>query len=430
MTAPATERRSGPGFGAAVRRVLSGLAVSLTTLIVLALLLEVALRVLKIGSDATTREHPVIGWVHLSSRHVAFESEDHALGRQIEVEFNALGLRDVERRVDKSPGTYRVLMMGDSYVEAMQVPLDSSLTRRLERTLEGRDGRRVEVWNCGVAGYTTSNELLYLREQAARWHPDLVVLCFLSGNDIADQVPALATSLRNRPFFRRDSSGWAIDRSRFKTDAGFVAWLRTNSRLLPWVKRQASLMRRNAAEKAAAPGGGSPTLPIDLEIYSQHPDSAWAAAWDLTEQLLLEVRDESERIGAGFLLVSISNGVQESAVARRNRPNWVGWIDRPEIAMDWPETRLTRFAAAHAIDYLPLLPAFRSEVERAGRPLHIEWVGHWNGAGHEVAARAIAARISARLDAAAALDSAAAPRVRAPEGRSPAAGAGSGSITR
>ncbi len=372
---------------------------SLVTVLAAVAALEAALRLLGLGSDATTREHPWAGWVHIPGRRAVFESEDPALGRQIRLAFNSLGLRDVERTIEKPPGTTRVLVLGDSYVEAMQVPLDSALTRRLERRLDGTGGRRVEVWNGGVAGYTTTNQLLYFRHEARRFAPDLVVLCFLSGNDVADQVPALATSLRNRPFFVREGDSLRLDRSRFRDDPAPVRWARENLRSFSWLKRRAALAaeraRRREPPAAAAP---SPTLPTDLQIYSDRPDSVWADAWDLTERLLVALRDEVRGAGAEFLLVSISNGVQESPTARRDRPRWVGWIDRPEIRMDGPEARLERIAARHGIEYLPLLPAFRAETEATGEPLHIGWTGHWNARGHALAARVLGDRLAARLE--------------------------------
>ena len=39
-------------------------------------------------------------------------------------------------------GTYRILVLGDSFVEALQVPLETTFARQLEGLLKRRDGRR------------------------------------------------------------------------------------------------------------------------------------------------------------------------------------------------------------------------------------------------------------------------------------------------
>lgn len=382
-----------------MRRLISGLLASAVSLVVLLLALELGFRLLGIGEDTIAQAHPWVGWTHIPSRRAEIPSEDRTLGRRLRITIDSLGLRDVERRAEKPPGVARVLMLGDSFVEGVQVPLESTLTRRLERALDGTGGRRVEVWNCGVAGYSTGQELLYLTEVAARFHPDLVVLCFLSGNDVTDQVPALATSLRNRPFFRlaRDPAAGdtdlVLDRSFLRPDPAPIGWLRLHSRLFGWVSARRRAIQTNQRVRDEA---GS-TLPASFQIYAERPDSLWSLAWTLSERLIVATRDEATRQGAGFVLVSISNGVQETEQARARWPGWKDWRGRPGLSLDQPERRLERLSREHGIEYLPLLEAFREDQARTGRPLHIEWTGHWNAAGHALAARTLAGPLREHL---------------------------------
>jgi hypothetical protein len=88
------------------------------------------------------------------------------------------GLRGPHVPVAKPPGTWRVAVLGDSVVQAIHVPYDQTFTAVLERELRGtcpaRRGRPVEVWNFGVSGYGTAQQLLTLREQVLRHEPDLL----------------------------------------------------------------------------------------------------------------------------------------------------------------------------------------------------------------------------------------------------------------
>ncbi len=383
-----------------LRRILSGLLIAAVTLGAVLLALEMGLRFVGQGDDAFVRPDPWTGWVLIPGHRADLHSEDPALGRRIAMRTDSLGLHDVERTAAKAPGVYRVLVLGDSYVQAAQVPLDSALTRRLERMLDRRGGRRVEVWNCGVDGYTTSQELLYLRHVASRYRADLVVLCVYAGNDIVDQVPALATSLRSRPFFRLSRDGLVLDRGHLDVRSRTLDWLRTHSRLYGWInlRRRAVLMNLRSRDRAPRAGPAMPGIPTAFEIYAERPDSLWSLAWNITTRLVLATRDEARRQGADFLLVSISAAQQESAESRRLGIGWGEWKEGPGFALDQPERRLARLAAASGIDYLPLLPTFREQQARTGRALHIGWVGHWNSEGHALAARLIAERIAARLD--------------------------------
>jgi lysophospholipase L1-like esterase len=342
--------------------------------------------------------HPWAGWVLIPHAHAELENEDRAVSKRVHVDYNGLGMRDVERSFAKPPGTFRVLMLGDSYLEAVSVAFDSILCRRLERALDGRGGRRVEVWNCGVSGYTTAEELLYLQHVVERSQPDLVVLCFLSGNDLADQVPELASSLRNRPFYHLSGDSLTLDRSRFKADTPVIEWLRVHSRLFGWVTTQRRVLIANLKIRAAArhPGRG---IPPSLQIYAEHSDSLMSLAWAVTDRLIVAMRDEARKQGAEFLLVSVSNGVQENPQGRFHTPGWEHWTELRGLNIEEPERRLGALASANGIEYLPLLEAFHDEAARTGRPLHIEWTGHWNSSGNALAARVLAPRIAAHVDA-------------------------------
>ena len=52
-----------------------------------------------------------------------------------EVTFNSAGMRDREHVADKPAGVFRVLLLGDSFMEALQVPFEASLASLLEKSL-------------------------------------------------------------------------------------------------------------------------------------------------------------------------------------------------------------------------------------------------------------------------------------------------------
>src|SRR5664279_5650272 len=66
------------------------------------------------------------------------------------VQINSRGFRDRERSYDKPVNTVRIAVLGNSWTEAMQVPLDKTFTSLLERKLiecSCFGGKRVEVLN-------------------------------------------------------------------------------------------------------------------------------------------------------------------------------------------------------------------------------------------------------------------------------------------
>lgn len=109
---------------------------------------------------------------------------------------NRHGFHDRERDFDKGPGVHRIVFLGDSFLEAYQVPIEENFSQRLATQLETRhgDGGGVEAVNQGVHGYGLGSHYLYVREKLAAWHPDSVVLVLFLGNDLHDNFATLAAS--------------------------------------------------------------------------------------------------------------------------------------------------------------------------------------------------------------------------------------------
>ena len=102
-------------------------------------------------------------------------------------------------------------MLGDSYVAAIQVQVEERFTELLAHDLASDQtfaGKTVRVMNFGMAGYGTGQELLLLRDRVAKYHPDLVVLGFLTANDLSDNCRALRDH-NQAPVLR--AQGWTAD---------------------------------------------------------------------------------------------------------------------------------------------------------------------------------------------------------------------------
>lgn len=88
---------------------------------------------------------------------------------------NSHGLRGTkEYALEKPPGTRRVAVLGDSFTFGEEVSDDETMSAVLGTLLSG-----AEVLNFGVHGYGQDQMLLYLQEDAVRYHPDVVVLGYV-----------------------------------------------------------------------------------------------------------------------------------------------------------------------------------------------------------------------------------------------------------
>lgn len=119
----------------------------------------------------------------------------------VPVSINSEGLRDREFSLEKPPGVYRVMMLGDSTTFGWGVRQEDTAAKFLERKLNaalppGYSG--VEVMNAGVGNYDTVQEVTYYETIGWKYHPDLVVLVFFINDP--EPVPV-------------EKKGFLIDRS-------------------------------------------------------------------------------------------------------------------------------------------------------------------------------------------------------------------------
>ena len=112
---------------------------------------------------------------------------------------NSLGFRDTrEYSLSKPAGTFRILVLGDSVTFGHGALYETSYPWLLEQRLrDWRPDVKWEVWNLGVPGYNTAQELAYLNEVGVRYQPDLVIVGFFL-NDFTGYDPPASPGLVSR----------------------------------------------------------------------------------------------------------------------------------------------------------------------------------------------------------------------------------------
>jgi hypothetical protein len=301
--------------------------------------------------------------------------------------YNAGGWRDVDHAEAKPPGTTRILVLGDSYVSAFQVPLDSTFHRRLERTLNLRaiEPYRFEVIAMGQDGNGTTSELLTYETLGRRYDPDIVAVLFVQ-NDPADNWKPFALE-KQRPFLVEDGDSLRLDVS-FHDDPGFQKWARPN-----WLRDHSALwsaarvLLERARTRKATPqviGGEAQDGYYRSWNFDRRVNPDTLTPFRITEKILARFAREVRSDGRRFVVFHVGFGQQEdpaSLDSLRKDPNF----DENKSAR-W----LMAAGARDGYPVIPMSPGFRQTIRERGRPLwfgHTGVYGHWNNSGHGVACR-------------------------------------------
>jgi lysophospholipase L1-like esterase len=381
------------------RRILVSVAASGIGLALALLLVEGALRAVGIEYPAFYRTDAHLGSALRPGVKGWFQMEGRSW-----VSINRDGMRDRDHSVAKPEGTFRIAVLGDSMAEALQVPMDRNFPSVLERRLKGCPalaGKQPEVLNFGVSGYGTAQELIMLRERVWKYQPDLVLLAMFPGNDIRNNDAALNHdpfvpyySLREgklvltypppprREDLLRRVRDVVLDHSRLLQ---VIYQIRKNLR----TRESDQMVSRDRDPKLYGEAG------VDNETFAPPTTPEWRNAWQVTEALLLAVRDEARAHGTTLAVALIPSGIQDYPDPRIRE----AYMRRLGLrSLSYAHDRLAAFARQQGIFVIPLEASLRAYAESHHELLHgfpnmVMGFGHLNERGHEIAGEILAAQI-------------------------------------
>lgn len=108
-------------------------------------------------------------------------------------EFNADGLRDRTHHEERPARTFRLVFLGDSVTFGDGLQPDEAFPQVLQRRLDAA-GRRVEVFNVALWGWSTRQERLAYERIVRRYRPDRVVVAVC-----LNDIPELHNNLSRPP---------------------------------------------------------------------------------------------------------------------------------------------------------------------------------------------------------------------------------------
>ena len=180
----------------AVKTVLKRAALSLGSLLVFLVLLEVGLRIG--GYWYPPKDEPIAIWNRIEDRDMRLGRGLHRTtprqlwtpkpgalvpwGQEEDERVNAAGWRGPLVAEEKPPGVVRIATLGDSSTFGHSVPYRATYSAQLEALLR-EQGVNVEVIDAGVVGYTILQGIERYRALVRRYHPDIVIEAFGAVNE-------------------------------------------------------------------------------------------------------------------------------------------------------------------------------------------------------------------------------------------------------
>jgi lysophospholipase L1-like esterase len=374
--------------GAGRHGTLAAALILVASLLALGGVCEVVVRVFHLEEPRFIQRDPVYGVSHIPGQSGYWTKAPEP----VYIEINSQGFRGPERPFEKPAGTYRVVIIGDSYVEAFAVPFEGTLSSLLERRLRAR-GYPVDAVALGVSDFGTAQELILLEREGLRYQPDLVVLAF-THNDLANNHP-LIHSNTDRPYFRLGPDE-RLERLPFRMESRSRGplrdFLRRNLRIYTFfpkrVREAVRQVRKNTAKD------GPKRFQDHFELYPTAQEPLGREAWELTFALLREFRRTARAAGTEFVLLAVPYKAQ---VDRRYWEELVAEYPEvrksdPDFEAQEPERLMEDFCRRENMRCLNLLPVFKKETAKGQELFGYEDL-HWSTEGNRVAAEALQAAV-------------------------------------
>lgn len=354
---------------------------------------------------------PELGWAYKpNTESDALIPSGDGHFRRNRVRINSLGFRDREFSREKPPGVKRIVCLGDSYVESMQVAEDELFTRRLEDEINHENGASYEVIAAGNGNYGLGQELIFYRTHVRQLSPDVVILFIYPLNDFMDiNVNLNDQAYMPKPFFSLDENGNLVEPTQLQMPPRTMAVRHLNP-ITKWLYRLAcyrvtlDYMRHYHKDFAALmvkcklfPKSQEPTAqgyPLVNDVHLKEPGAEWDYSFRLAEKLVAKLKTEVEADGATLLGVVIPfTGFMDLATPIAAREMFTPLYSVEGMKLGLPEKRAGAIFEKLGVPCIDLTGGLLAAWERergakgdaARFPYNID-DGHWSAFGHEAVA--------------------------------------------
>ena len=338
--------------------------------------------------------HPDLGWALEPGAQYTRRMRESV----VRIKHNSEGWRDIEHSISKPNGVFRILILGDSFIEARTVNSEHTLARQLE-ALSWTNGHDVEVMSMGISGFNTLQEYLSFELFGQQYNPDLVLLAFFAVNDVQDNSREMKEK-GARPFLDPDRpEEWEIipmdykrNVRRYENRSSFMgrAINRINRLMITQqFKKLAKLFRLRSMDIDRTPSleHSNRTPSLGHSHCIETPE--YTRAWITTTRILERLNGRVNKIGARLVVFTVpGNGevvpeTMSRRLALKTDPQLYCLEEAPA------NKRLHQILSERNITLIDLLPNFRKANREDGLQLYPIDDDHWNAKGYELAAKII-----------------------------------------
>lgn len=333
----------------------------------------------------------------------------------IENKINSMGIRGPEI-LHKTELEFRVLLLGDSFIAAAEMPFELTVGQVLENLISDPNVRVIQK---GVPGWSPLLELNWLIKKGLKLQPDAVVL-FLVLNDFYPKADGLSDEAYTREAVF-DDNGLPLS---FHVEAADPKLWQASRLLLllnrAWAKgtpscrdggkqlNQERLEHLLSVEVDSIEADLKALVPRNCVtgnlnkhlIRLSRPSRLWGEdtrkTVSITLGYLTKMNEILSEMNVPFFIALVPFAWNVSLIDDMAGRKYYG-VGNTILPMGGIEEVMQRFSEENRIPYVNLHRALTAYEADHGGPLYIRDDGHWNSTGHSVVAKTVHESLSRLL---------------------------------
>lgn len=314
------------------------------------------------------------------------------------IAFNSKGLRDYEHDYKKKGGIYRILILGDSFPEALQVRLNETFPKLMEGMLNknyASNSKKFEVINAGTGGYGTENEMIFMETEGIKYEPDAALL-FFSLNDIEDNHFSPLISIDNSNIIKHLPVKASAPKKLMLYCSRHLHLCSLTQNVLLHGIRSSPLLRLAFSKSSISSTNITDASFGPLDIYYRESSAAFERAFNDTLTVLLGMSNFAMSSNIKFAVAIIPSKEQVdnnkyNEFLRKNN------LTEDDADIGKVHRLLKKSLQQNGIAVVDLTPYFKSRNKNNAFYFDID--GHWNAQGHNLAAQTLYSERKAYLPA-------------------------------
>jgi hypothetical protein len=260
----------------------------------------------------------------------------------------------------------RIALIGDSYVEALQVNLEDSVAGQLRRLISQES--EADVYAFGISGAPLSQYMQMARYVRAHFDPDILVINVVH-NDFAESL--CSTTSEVGMLCLEDENGVLRERSIVPYEPSSLMRLLKKSSLIRFMV--INLQIRSQIQRIISSIMAKPNYNAGVDVSAIKSDVGKIE--EATQYVLSTLKRESGTTPIVMVMDAPRKDIYAGTMSESN----VGWLNK----------LLKQKAQNFGFPFLDLTDEFKKSFETDHIRLDWPYDGHWNEKGHLVVAKAL-----------------------------------------